>query len=143
MKVDNVLQGTKLIGDKLCHKRVLLVLDDVDNSSQVENLLGKCDWFASGSRVIISTRDRRVLTTLGDNPLIYEVKGLDQCESRELFNLHAFRIQKLNEEYSKLVEQIVCYANGLPIALVIIGADLCGRTIAEWKSAIHRYKRIP
>ena len=84
-----------------------------------------------------------MLTTLGDNPLIYEVKGLDQCESRELFNLHAFRIQKLNEEYSKLVEQIVCYANGLPIALVIIGADLCRRTIAEWKSAIHRYKRIP
>ena len=143
VKVDNVLQGTKSIEDRLCHKRVLLVLDDVDNSSQVENLLGKYDWFASSSRVIISTRDRRVLTTLGDNPLIYKVKGLDQCESCELFSLHAFGIQKPNEEYSKLVEQIICYANGLPIALVIISADLFGRTIAEWKSAIHRYKRIP
>ena len=104
VKVDNVLQVTKLIEDRLCHKRVLLVLDDVDNSSQVENILGKCDWFASGNRVIISTRDRCVLTTLGDNPLIYEVKGLDQCESRELFSLHAFGTQKPNEEYSKLVE---------------------------------------
>ena len=147
VKVDNVLQGTKLIEDKLCHKRVFLVLDDVDNSGQVENLLGKCDWFASGSRVIISTRDRRVLTTLGDNPLIYEVKGLDQCESHELFSLHAFGRQKgrqkSNEEYSKLAEQIVCYANGLPLALVIMGSNLYGRTLREWECAIRRYKEIP
>ena len=143
VKVDNRLQGTELIEDRLCHKRVLLVLDDVDNLSLVENLLGKCGWFASGSRVIITTRDRRVLTTFGDNPLIYEIKGLEKCGSRELFCLHAFRKQKPEEEYSELVEQIVCYANGLPLALVVIGADLYGRTILEWESAIHKYKRIP
>ena len=89
VKVDNVLQVTKLIEDRLCHKRFLLVLDDVDNLSQVENLLGKCDWSASGSRVIMTTRDRHVLTTLVGDPLIYEVKILDQ---------------KPCEKYSKLVE---------------------------------------
>ena len=143
VKVDNIFQGIKLIENRLCHKRVLLVLDDVDKLSQLENLLGKYDWFASGSRVIITTRDRHVLTALEEDSLIYAVKRLDQCESRELFSLHAFRTQKPDEEYSELVEQIVCYANGLPLALVIIGSDLLGRNIDYWKFAINKYKVIP
>ena len=57
--------------------------------------------------------------------------------------MHAFQTDKLEKDYSKLAEQIINYANGLPLALKIIGFDLCGKSIHEWKSALEKYKNIP
>jgi len=37
----------------------------------------------------------------------------------------------------------VCYAEGLPLALTILGSDLCGRSIHQWESALDKYKRTP
>ena len=53
------VHGISKIMEKLLHKKILLILDDVDKLVQVENLLGKCNWFASGSRIIITTRDKQ------------------------------------------------------------------------------------
>ena len=143
LKVYNVFEGINLIKERLRHKKVLIILDDVKDSKDVENLLGECNWFASGSRVIITTRDKHILTTLGRDPRIYEVTKLSQCEAGELFNQHAFQASEYGEDYSELAKQIVCYANGLPLALKIIGSDLCGKNIHEWKSALEKYKNIP
>nr|XP_023897997.1 TMV resistance protein N-like [Quercus suber] len=143
LKVHNVFEGINLIKERFCSKKVLLILDDVKDSKEVENLLGECNWFASGSRVIITTRDKHVLTTLGRDPRIYEVTKLSQCEAVELFNRHAFQASINGEDYSELAKQIICYANGLPLALKIIGSDLCGKNIHEWKSALEKYKNIP
>ena len=143
LKVHNVSQGINLIKKRLCSKRVLLILDDVKDSKEVENLLGDCKWFASGSRVIITTRDKHVLTTLGRDPRIYVVTKLNQSEARELFNLHAFQSPNYEEDYSELAEQIIHYADGLPLALQIIGSDLCGENINYWESALEKYKNIP
>ncbi|XP_065623707.1 TMV resistance protein N [Quercus suber] len=143
LKVHNVFEGINLIKKRLRSKKVLLVLDDVEELKEIENLLGECDWFASRSRVIITTRDRHVLTTLGRDPRIYEVTKLSQCEALELFNRHAFQTSKYGEDYLELAEQITSYADGLPLALQIIGSDLCGKKIHEWKSALEKYKNIP
>jgi hypothetical protein len=100
----------------------------VDKSKQIENLLGKCDWFASGSRVIITTRDKHLLATLGNLCTTYEVKELDKHEALQLFQKHAFPGNKPDKDYSELANQVIHYAKGLPLALKIIGSDLCGRT---------------
>ena len=142
-KVSNVSQGIELIKKKLCSKKVLLILDDVKDSEEVENLLGEYNWFASGSRVIITTRDKRVLTSLGINHRIFKVEELSECEAHELFIEYAFQTSKYGEDYSELVKQIICYAKGLPSALEIIGSDLCGKSINEWKSALQKYENIP
>nr|XP_023929446.1 TMV resistance protein N-like [Quercus suber] len=143
LKVHNVFEGINLIKERFCSKKVLLILDDVKDSKEVKNLLGECNWFASGSRVIITTRDKHVLTTWGRDPRIYEVTELNQCEALELFKQHAFQASKYGEDYSELAKQIICYANGLPLALKIIGSDLCRKKIHEWKSALEKYKNIP
>ena len=143
LKVDNVPKGIELIMDRLCHTRLLLILDDVDESNQIENLLGRCDWFSSGSRIIITTRDKQVLTTLGKDHLVYVVKELNQCEAHKLFELHAFQINKPREDYSEVAEQIIHYANGLPLALTIIGSYLYGKSVLEWENALEKYKNIP
>ena len=54
LKVDNISRGINVIKERLCHKRVLLVLNDVDEGKQIENLLGDCDWLAPGSRILIT-----------------------------------------------------------------------------------------
>ena len=144
LKVGNISRGTNVIKERLCCKRILLILDDVDKADQIERLIGKCDWFASRSRIIITTRDKHLLATLGKAHSIYEVEvtKLDDHEALELFSLHAFHRNKPEEDYSKLTDQVICYAKGLPLALVIIGADLCGRSEMEWESALDKYERI-
>ena len=59
-----------MIKERLSCKKILLILNDVDKLGQIENFLGECDWLANGSRVIITTRDKHVLTTLENDPLI-------------------------------------------------------------------------
>ena len=71
-----------MIKERLSCKRILLVIDDVDKWVQVENLLGGCDWFAFGSRIIITTRDKHLLATLGKGCSTYEVKELDNDDWR-------------------------------------------------------------
>uniref|UniRef100_A0A7N2M6N9 Disease resistance protein Roq1-like winged-helix domain-containing protein n=1 Tax=Quercus lobata TaxID=97700 RepID=A0A7N2M6N9_QUELO len=95
-----------------------------------------------GSRVLITTRDAHLLATLKVYTT-YKVKKLDEHEALELFNQHAFRRFKLEEDYFELANQVIQYADGLPLALTIIGSDLCGRTKSEWENAIDQYRKIP
>ncbi|KAI9095315.1 hypothetical protein K1719_026349 [Acacia pycnantha] len=46
MEVGDCYEGRKLIQQRLCNKKVLLVLDDVSDISQLENLAGNEGWFA-------------------------------------------------------------------------------------------------
>ncbi|XP_075638587.1 disease resistance protein Roq1-like [Castanea sativa] len=142
LKVVSVARGINMIKEMLHGKRILLILDDVDKSKQIENLLGKYDWFAPGSRVLITTRDRHLLDNLGKVCATYEVKKLDKHEAFELFNQHAFQGNKHDEDYFELANQVIQYAKGLPLALKIIGSELCGRPKYEWESAIHQYREI-
>jgi nucleoside-triphosphatase THEP1 len=145
LKVGSVSKRTNVIMERLQHRKIILILDDVEELVQVENLLGKCNWFASGSRIIITTRDKHLLATLQEGSRVryynYKVKELDDHEARELFCQHAFKQNKPKEYYSELVDQFIHYAKGLPLALKIIGSDLCEREIRYWESALHKYKR--
>ena len=142
VKVDNVSRGINVIKERLCNKRVLLILDDVDNSRQIEDLLGQCNWFALG-RVIITTRDEHVIATLPQGCRTYKVEELGAHEALELFSQHAFHKSKPPQDYSDLAYRVMDYTKGLPLALTIIGSDLYGRTKDAWKAAINKYEKIP
>ncbi|XP_052479399.1 disease resistance protein RPV1-like [Gossypium raimondii] len=57
----NVHEGKTIISHRLSHKRVLVVLDDVDNLQHLKCLAGRRDWFGLGSRIIVTTRDEHLL----------------------------------------------------------------------------------
>ena len=42
----------------------------------------------------------------------------------------------------ELASCVIHYAKGLPLALAIIGSNLCGRAKFEWKSEIDKYEKI-
>ena len=143
LKINNVSKGITMIKEVLSCRKILLILDDVDKLDQIEKLLGKCDWFASGTRIIITTRDKYLLDSLVNVDLSYKVKELDDYRALELFSWHAFERDTPKEDYLELSEQVIVYAKGHPLALTIMGASFCGRTKQEWKNALDKYKRIP
>ena len=146
LELHGVSKGIIEIMEILRHKRILLILDDVDKLVQVKNLLGNCDWFAFGSRIIITTREEKVLSTFQKDFHLtynnYRVKELDEHESHELFCQHAFKRNKPTKDYLELVDHFIHYAKGLPLALRIIGADLHERDIQYWNSILGKYKKI-
>jgi hypothetical protein len=58
--IDNVDEGITLIRQRLSSKRVLLILDDVDHSRQLEKIARESDWFGLGSKIIITTKDNQI-----------------------------------------------------------------------------------
>ncbi|KAF3945972.1 hypothetical protein CMV_027707 [Castanea mollissima] len=144
LKIHSTSKGINLIKNGLRCKKVLLILDDVDTLERIENFLGDCNCFTSGSRVIITTAaNSQLLATLGKVYTTYEVKELDKHEALQLFEKHAFHGKKPNKDYSELTNQVIQYAQGLPLAVKIIARDLCGRTKHEWESTLDKYNKIP
>ncbi|KAK9290915.1 hypothetical protein L1049_009094 [Liquidambar formosana] len=134
IKVDNIDRGINVIKERLCNRRVLVILDDVDRLEQLIAIAGKRDWFGLGSRIIITTRDEHLLKKIGvDN--IYMLNGLDCDESLELFSWHAFGNRHRIENYIEFSKDIIGYCKGLPLALEVLGSFLFDRSVPEWKSA--------
>ncbi|XP_020419642.1 TMV resistance protein N isoform X2 [Prunus persica] len=140
LKVANVHKGATMIKQRLSCRKVLLVLDDVDDMDQLHKLVGACDWFGVGSRIIITTRDKQLLTAHRVN-LIHEVEILNDPEALELFCWHAFkRSGPPLDDYVKLAERAIRYAQGLPLALEVLGCCLCGGSIDKWEAALDGFQ---
>lgn len=138
----NLHDGKKTIQNSLCRKRVLLVLDDVNEINQLENLGGKQDWFGLGSRVIITTRDLHLLVT-HEVHKTFEVGRLFQNEALHLFCLKAFKRDQPQEGYLDLSKEVVDYTGRLPLALTVLGSHLYGRNIDVWHSAVKKLRSEP
>ncbi|TYI58157.1 hypothetical protein E1A91_D11G334500v1 [Gossypium mustelinum] len=137
----NVYEGNVIINHRLSNKRVLIVLDDVDNLQHLKCLIGRRDWFGLGSRIIVTTRDEHLLRSYRVDD-VYKPTTLNDSDAFRLFNLKAFGCENVpKEDFIELVEHVVGYAGGLPLALEILGSFLCDRDAIQWRSAIERLKR--
>ncbi|XP_027337255.1 putative disease resistance protein At4g11170 [Abrus precatorius] len=130
------------IGRRIGRKKVLIILDDVDDPDQVEKLFGTRDCFRSGSRIIVTTRDKQVLNANKVDD-IYQVGELSYGEALELFNLNAFNKSHLDMEYYELSKRVVHYAKGIPLVLKVLGHLLCGKDKVAWESQLDKLKKLP
>jgi hypothetical protein len=139
----NADKGINLIQERISGKKVLVILDDVDDFGNLHMLVEKC-WLGRGSRIIITTRDEHLLTQLEVDER-YEVEKLNEWESLQLFNWHAFKMPypNPNRDYAELSIEAVAYAGGLPLALEVLGSFLNGRKKAEWKSELDKLRITP
>ncbi|XP_057446600.1 TMV resistance protein N-like isoform X2 [Lotus japonicus] len=142
IKIGSVSKGISIIKHRLHQKKILLILDDVDKLEQLRAIVGGPDWFGSGSRVIITTRDKHLLASHGVERK-YEVDDLNEGEALELLSWNAFKKDKVDPSYKNILNQVVSYASGLPLALEVVGSLLFGKSIKEWESALTQYKKIP
>ncbi|KAL4586069.1 hypothetical protein LXL04_010700 [Taraxacum kok-saghyz] len=142
IRVGSVYEGERLMRMRLPYKKVLLVLDDVDDAKQLEALAG--DWFKDGSRIIITTRDEKVLLAHGVNVnWIHDVSLLSDEEAMSLFCRYAFKSYIPDEGYEELSSEVVRYAAGLPLTIKVLGSHLRGAKKVVWRDALKRLETIP
>ncbi|KEH23574.1 disease resistance protein (TIR-NBS-LRR class) [Medicago truncatula] len=143
IKIETVESGKMILQERLRHKRIFLVLDDVNKVDQLNALCGSHEWFGEGSRIMITTRDDDLLSRLKVD-YVYRMKEMDGNESLELFSWHAFKQPIPIEGFGDLSTDVVMYSGGLPIALQVIGSFLLTRRRKkEWKSVLEKLKLIP
>uniref|UniRef100_A0A7N2R0R3 ADP-ribosyl cyclase/cyclic ADP-ribose hydrolase n=1 Tax=Quercus lobata TaxID=97700 RepID=A0A7N2R0R3_QUELO len=144
IRIQDIRWGMNMIKDRLHKKKVLIILDDVDQPEQLEALAGKRDWFGLGSRIIITTRDQRLLVTHDMTEAeIYEVNKLDNVEALKLFSREVFKKDYPPEDFKELSTNAIHYAGGLPLALKVLGASLMKRELVVWKHILAKLKEYP
>ncbi|XP_062074357.1 disease resistance protein RPV1-like isoform X4 [Humulus lupulus] len=128
--------------DRLLYKKVLIVLDDADDSEQLEFLTRDGEWFGLGSRIIITTRDVKLLKNRADE--IYKVEELSFDEAFQHFEKNALRKKIPIAEFKEVSIRAVKYAQGIPLALqVLMGSLFSYNSTREWRSLLDDLKDSP
>ena len=144
IRLRNLSMGIQAISNNLRNKKVLIVVDDASEESQLENLVGKPDsnCLHPGSRVIVITENKHMLAIYGIGRVCM-AKGLNNDEALQLFCLKAFHKPHCENNFLDLCNNFVYYAQGIPLVLEVWGSHLCKRTKKDWESAWNKLKAIP
>ncbi|CAN6679009.1 unnamed protein product [Malus baccata var. baccata] len=132
-KIYNHDEGIVKIKRVVRCKRVLIVLDDVDNSEQFNAILGMRDWFHPGSKIIITTRLEH-LTIKGlmlnfpstkSSPILNEV-GFETKAFTEMLNLELLLLDtvKLSGSYEDFPKNLI-WLSWRGFSLKSIPANFC------------------
>ncbi|XP_030439914.2 disease resistance protein RUN1-like [Syzygium oleosum] len=138
--MSNTDEGIKMIKDRLCCKRLLLLLDDVNKKNQLNALMGKCDWFGEGSKLIITNRE---VVNVIEVDCAYELNCMDYNKSLQLFSKCAFRRDCPLDDYLTHSRKAVGIAQSLPLALEVIGSSLSGSKKEKWDVILKMLEKVP
>ncbi|KAH0744862.1 hypothetical protein KY290_032855 [Solanum tuberosum] len=142
LRITDSFEGANMLKQRLWNRKILLVLDDVDDIDQLEALAREREWFGHGSRIIITTKDKNLLVKY-ETEKIYRMTTLNKYESLRLFKQHTFKKNHPTKEFEDLSAQVMEHTGGLPLALKVLGSFLNGRGLDEWISEVERLKQIP
>ncbi|CDY11145.1 BnaC06g23970D [Brassica napus] len=125
------------IKEMIRRRKVLLVADGVDDIKQLKGIIKEASWFGPGSRVIVITKDRSLLTQCGVKH-IYELDCPKFEEALALFSEFAFKERKPRPGFEELSFLAVQVSNRLPLTLKMLGTFLCNKEKSEWVSTLRR-----
>jgi hypothetical protein len=74
---------------------------------------------------------------------VYQVQLLDHSNALQLFCRKAFKCDDIVSGYTDLTNDVLVYANGLPLAIQVLGSFLYGQNVSEWRSALERLRENP
>ncbi|XP_048422100.1 disease resistance protein RPV1 isoform X2 [Pyrus x bretschneideri] len=145
LKEEDLSMGSTSVRKRLSRTKVLIVLDDVSSSMQIERLAGDRLRYGTGSRIIITTRDRGTLGQTVEEDDIYEVEVLKPDDALQLFCSRAFKNNSTRiTDYKELAEKAVAYAKGVPLALTVLGSLFFNcKSKEEWEDEFNKLKRFP
>ncbi len=119
---------------------VLLILDDLWTRNQLLWLLGHDDTgdikaavanMASGSRLLMTSRDQSVLTMNWGGFSLFEVELMDRKDAELLLSLEAQRAP--SEFTTDQLKQALTICGGLPLALRVLGRQLQDVQPGQWQ----------
>ncbi|XP_060670875.1 putative disease resistance protein At3g14460 [Ziziphus jujuba] len=123
-------------------KKFLFVFDDVWNKNYNlwNNLKSQFKFGASGSKIIVTTRDQNIGSAMGTFQNHY-LQIISDEDSWQLFAKHAFQQiidRSALQEFEEIGRGIVRKCNGLPLAIKSLGGLLCSKNrIDEWEDILN------
>ncbi|CAN7005399.1 unnamed protein product, partial [Brassica rapa subsp. trilocularis] len=131
---DMVVSHLGVASNRLKDKKVLVVLDGVDRSLQLDAIAKEPCWFGPGSRIIITTQDQRLFKAHGVN-LIYKVDFPTDDESLQIFCTYSFGQKFPEDGFEELALEVTKLAGELPLGLRVMGSYFRGMSKEEWITA--------
>ncbi|CAL9242285.1 unnamed protein product [Arabidopsis halleri] len=96
-------------------KKVLVVLDGVDQSMQLDAMVKETWWFGPGTRIIITTQDRKIFRAHGIDH-IYEVDYPSTNKALQILCTYAFGQNSPKHGFEELAWEVTQLAGKLPLA---------------------------
>jgi len=128
-----------VVQDRLRDKRVLVVLDDVDQSAQLEAMAKENKWFGPGSWIIITTQDRRLLKAHGIKD-VYKVDLPPPDDAFQIFCMYAFGKTSPKHGFEELAWEAT-YLSGIhPSGIKSMGSYFRKMSKPEWVNALQRLR---
>ncbi|KFK26757.1 hypothetical protein AALP_AA8G289500 [Arabis alpina] len=127
------------VEQRLKHRKVLIVLDDVDEIELLEALVGKPEWFGSGSRIIVVTQDKALLESHGID-VIYEVELPSEDLALQIFCQSAFGQTSTPDGFKELAVEVAKLAGDLPLGLNTLGSSLRKKRKEHWVDMMPRLR---
>ncbi|XP_023640580.1 probable disease resistance protein RPP1 isoform X3 [Capsella rubella] len=128
-----------VVKDRLKDKKVLVILDGVDQSIQLEAMAKETRWFGPGSRIIITTQNRKIFRTHGINH-IYKVDFPPDDEALQIFCTYAFGQKSSKDGFKELAREVTKLAGKLPLGLRVMGSYFRGMSKQEWAKELPRLR---
>ncbi|CAL9224418.1 unnamed protein product [Arabidopsis halleri] len=125
--------------DRLNDKKVLIVLDSIDQSIQLDAIAKETQWFGPGSRIIITTQDQKLLKAHDINH-IYRVRFPSRYEAFQIFCTFAFGQKFPKDGFEELAWEVIELLGELPLGLRVMGSHFRGMSKDEWVNALPRLK---
>ncbi|KAJ4837724.1 hypothetical protein Tsubulata_044361 [Turnera subulata] len=135
----NYRQLLGMLIDHLHQKRYVIVLDDVWSIDLWSKIRGAFPNNGKGSRIILTTRNENVATSIGIGSHVHRLQALQEKDAWALFCKKAFWNDPAHccpKELQPLAEAILKKCEGLPLAIVAVGGLMCSRSkaVKEWKN---------
>jgi hypothetical protein len=125
-------------------KKVLVVVDDVDITKNLEDLQLLIDKDATNvdSKVLVNCRNWQILKNHVRESAKVDMALLKEEQASELFMLHAFKdANRVTNDLKIISMDIIKTCGGLPLSLEVLGCYLCDiHDLEIWKGALHELK---
>ncbi|XP_023638542.1 disease resistance protein RPS6-like [Capsella rubella] len=128
------------VREKLNHMKVVVFIDDLDDQVVLDALAGRDEWFGPGSRIIVITKDKRLLEAHGID-YIYRVGLPSEKQALEMFCRSAFEQKSPPDGFMELTTEVAARAGGLPLGLEILGKVMKRRNKEDWMDMLSRLRK--
>ena len=136
---DMVVSHLGVVPNRLKDKKVLVVLDGVDRSVQLDAMAKETWWFGRESRIIITTQDHKLLRAHGINH-IYKVDFPTNDEALQIFCTYCFGQKSPRDGFEELAREVTRLAGELPLGLSVMGSYFRGMSKQEWTDSLPRLR---
>ncbi|KAG2335114.1 hypothetical protein Bca52824_006294, partial [Brassica carinata] len=134
---DMVISNLGVVSNRLKDKKVLVVLDGVNRSVQLDAMAKETWWFGPGSRIIITTQDQKLFRAHGVNH-IYKVDIPTNDEALQIFCTYSFGQKYPKDGFEELAREVTHLSGKLPLGLRVMGSYFRGMSKKEWTNSLPR-----